>query len=170
MVTHDRYFLERVCTKMVEISQGKLYTYEANYSQYLEAKALREEQALANEKKRQNLLRKELAWIRAGVQARGTKSKERIERFHALNAQDKPQLEKSIALDLTTSRLGKRLSWSIFPKPMESVSCFEISAIISHVMIASVSWEQMAVEKRHYCTLWQNSWSRIAVRSFMEKL
>ena len=109
MVTHDRYFLERVCTKMVEISQGKLYTYEANYSQYLEAKALREEQALANEKKRQNLLRKELAWIRAGVQARGTKSKERIERFHALNAQDKPQLEKSIALDLTTSRLGKKI-------------------------------------------------------------
>ena len=108
MVTHDRYFLERVCTKMVEISQGKLYTYEANYSQYLEAKALREEQALANEKKRQNLLRKELAWIRAGVQARGTKSKERIERFHALNAQDKLQLEKSIALDLTTSRLGKK--------------------------------------------------------------
>ena len=109
MVTHDRYFLERVCTIMVEISQGKLYTYEANYSQYLEAKALREEQALANEKKRQNLLRKELAWIRAGVQARGTKSKERIERFHALNAQDKPQLEKSIALDLTTSRLGKKI-------------------------------------------------------------
>ena len=109
MVTHDRYFLERVCTKMVEISQGKLYTYEANYSQYLEAKALREEQALANEKKRQNLLSKELAWIRAGVQARGTKSKERIERFHALNAQDKPQLEKSIALDLTTSRLGKKI-------------------------------------------------------------
>lgn len=109
MVTHDRYFLERVCTKMVEISQGKLYTYEANYSQYLEAKTLREEQALANEKKRQNLLRKELAWIRAGVQARGTKSKERIERFHALNAQDKPQLEKSIALDLTTSRLGKKI-------------------------------------------------------------
>ena len=109
MVTHDRYFLERVCTKMVEISQGKLYTYEANYSQYLEAKALREEQALANEKKRQNLLRKELAWIRAGVQARGTKSKERIERFHALNAQDKLQLEKSIALDLTTSRLGKKI-------------------------------------------------------------
>lgn len=109
MVTHDRYFLERVCTKMVEISQGKLYTYEANYSQYLEAKALREEQALANEKKRQNLLRKELAWIRAGVQARGTKSKERIERFHDLNAQDKPQLEKSIALDLTTSRLGKKI-------------------------------------------------------------
>ena len=109
MVTHDRYFLERVCTKMVEISQGKLYTYEANYSQYLEAKTLREEQALANEKKRQNLLRKELAWIRAGVQARGTKSKERIERFHALNAQDKPQLEKSIALDLTASRLGKKI-------------------------------------------------------------
>ena len=109
MVTHDRYFLERVCNKMVEISQGKLYTYEANYSQYLEAKALREEQALANEKKRQNLLRKELAWIRAGVQARGTKSKERIERFHALNAQDKPQLEKSIALDLTASRLGKKI-------------------------------------------------------------
>lgn len=108
MVTHDRYFLERICKRMVEISQTKLYSYEANYSQFLELKAQREEIAAANEKKRQNILRKELAWMRAGVQARGTKSKERIERFHKLNDMEKPQGDKQIALDTITSRLGRK--------------------------------------------------------------
>lgn len=108
MVTHDRYFLERVCNKMVEIVNTKLYSYEANYSQYLECKAQREEIAAANERKRQNILRTELAWMRAGVQARGTKSKERIERFHKLNEMDKPQQEQTAIMDTITSRLGKK--------------------------------------------------------------
>ena len=108
MVTHDRYFLERVCTKMVEIDQTHLYTYDANYSQYLELKAQREEMAMASEKKRQNILRKELAWMRAGVQARGTKSKERIDRFHKLNDMDKPKDNGSVVLDTISSRLGKK--------------------------------------------------------------
>lgn len=108
MVTHDRYFLERICNRMVEISHTKLYTYDANYSTYLELKAQREEIAIANEKKRQNILRKELAWMRAGVQARGTKSKERIERFHKLNDMEKVAMDKQVALDTMTSRLGRK--------------------------------------------------------------
>lgn len=108
MVTHDRYFLERVCTKMVEIDQTHLYTYDANYSTYLELKAQREEMAIASEKKRQNILRKELAWMRAGVQARGTKSKERIDRFHKLNDMEKPKENGSVVLDTISSRLGKK--------------------------------------------------------------
>ena len=104
MVTHDRYFLERICDKMMEINQANIYTYEANYSQYLELKAQREEIAQANERKRQNILRTELAWMRAGVQARGTKSKERIERFHKLNAIEKPNEQENIKLDAISSR------------------------------------------------------------------
>ena len=109
MVTHDRYFLERICDKMMEINQANIYTYEANYSQYLELKAQREEIAQANERKRQNILRTELAWMRAGVQARGTKSKERIERFHKLNAIEKPNEQENIKLDAISSRLGKKI-------------------------------------------------------------
>ena len=109
MVTHDRYFLERICNKMMEIAQANIYTYEANYSQYLELKAQREEIAMANERKRQNILRTELAWMRAGVQARGTKSKERIERFHKLNEMEKPQQQGSIKLDAMSSRLGRKI-------------------------------------------------------------
>lgn len=108
MVTHDRYFLERICDKMVEIDQGHLYTYEANYSQYLELKEQRIEISQASEKKRQNILRKELAWMRAGVQARGTKSKERIDRFHRLNDMEKVQGNGQIALDTMASRLGRK--------------------------------------------------------------
>ena len=109
MVTHDRYFLERICDKMMEINQANIYTYEANYSQYLELKAQREGIAQANERKRQNILRTELAWMRAGVQARGTKSKERIERFHKLNAIEKPNEQENIKLDAISSRLGKKI-------------------------------------------------------------
>lgn len=108
MVTHDRYFLERVCHTMMEISQGQLYTYHANYSQYLEEKQQRESIAAAQEKKRQSILKKELAWMRAGVQARGTKSKERIERFQKLNAMEGPKEQGQIVLDTMTSRLGKK--------------------------------------------------------------
>lgn len=108
MVTHDRYFLERVCNKMVEIADTTLYCYDANYSTYLELKAQREDIAQANENKRQNLLRKELAWVRAGVQARTTKSKERLQRFYELNEMDAPQGEKAITLNTISSRLGKK--------------------------------------------------------------
>lgn len=125
MVTHDRYFLERVCTKMVEIDQTHLYSYDANYSQYLELKATREEIAQANERKRQSILRKELVWVRAGVQARGTKSKERLDRFYALNNMDKPKENGRITLDTVTSRLGKKtIEIENISKGFDGVSLF----------------------------------------------
>ncbi len=107
MVTHDRYFLERVTHKLLEIDHGALYTYEANYSKFLELKAQREQVMIAAEKKRQNLLKKELAWMRAGVQARGTKSKGRIDRFYALCEQEGIQNTQNVSITTITSRLGK---------------------------------------------------------------
>ena len=108
MVTHDRYFLERVCTKMIEIDRGNLYSYDANYSQYLEMKEERMKIALSQEKKRKNILRKELEWVRAGVQARGTKSKERLQRFYDMSAIEDVKTDENVTLDTLTSRLGKK--------------------------------------------------------------
>ncbi|AFM43072.1 ATPase component of ABC transporters with duplicated ATPase domain [Desulfosporosinus acidiphilus SJ4] len=109
MVTHDRYFLDRVVGRVLEIDRGKLYPYPGNYSRFLELKVEREEQAEASEKKRQNLLRNELAWMRRGAQARSTKQKARIERFEKLQA-DKP-FENSERLEMSAvaSRLGKKV-------------------------------------------------------------
>jgi ATP-binding cassette subfamily F protein uup len=84
MVTHDRYFLDRIANRIVEIEQGSLYNYDANYSGYLMLQAQREEMAVASERKRQAILKKELAWIQRGARARSTKSKGRIERFEEL--------------------------------------------------------------------------------------
>jgi ATP-binding cassette subfamily F protein uup len=109
MVTHDRYFLERVVTKITELSQGKLYSYEANYSAYLELKAQRIEMDFASERKRQSILRKEYEWIMRGARARGTKSRERIERYEALKAKEKPVVDQSVQMATVSSRLGRKL-------------------------------------------------------------
>ena len=90
MVTHDRYFLERVVNHITELSRGKLYHYEANYSKYLELKAQRAEMAEASERKRQSILRTEREWIMRGCRARTTKSRDRIERYEALKNQEAP--------------------------------------------------------------------------------
>jgi ATP-binding cassette subfamily F protein uup len=87
MITHDRYFLDRVSNRVIELDQGRAHFYEANYSRFLELKLEREEREIASEAKRQNLLRNELAWIRRGAQARSTKQKARIDRFEALKEQ-----------------------------------------------------------------------------------
>lgn len=108
MVTHDRYFLEHITNAIIEIHQGEIYRYSGNYSTYLEEKQIRNEQAQAKEKKRQNLLRKELEWVRAGVQARGTKSRDRLERFEKLNAQKAPTKETNVAIQSVSTRLGKK--------------------------------------------------------------
>lgn len=109
MITHDRYFLDRVTNRIIELDKGKLYTYTGNYSQFLEAKAAREEMQEASERKRQNLLRNELAWIRRGAQARSTKQKARIERFEQLSAQ-KPELDNNqLAITVGASRLGRKI-------------------------------------------------------------
>ena len=117
LVTHDRYFLERICDKIIEMDRGKLYTYEANYSLYLQMKEEREQIALAQNQKRANILRKDLAWMRAGVQARGTKSRDRINRFYALSAEENYQVEDQLSLNLVSSRLGKKvIEWEDITK------------------------------------------------------
>jgi ATP-binding cassette subfamily F protein uup len=109
MITHDRYFLDRVADRMMELDQGKLYSYSGNYSRFLELKAEREEQAGATEKKRMNLYRNELAWIRRGAKARTTKQKARIDRFDQLQA-DKPDLrDNKMELSTASTRLGKKV-------------------------------------------------------------
>ena len=108
MVTHDRYFLERIVTTMVEVEDGKLYTYPGNYDKYLERKAARLESEKASERKRQAILRREYQWVMQGPTARGTKSRERLERYEALKAQSGPAEKTSLELSARSSRLGKK--------------------------------------------------------------
>ncbi|MCX7709021.1 MAG: ABC-F family ATP-binding cassette domain-containing protein [Clostridia bacterium] len=107
MVTHDRYFLDRVANRMIELDQAKLYSYQANYSKYLEMKAEREELEASSERKRQSLLRSELEWIRRGAKARSTKQKARIERFEKLQDQQAPMDNGNIEIQVGSARLGK---------------------------------------------------------------
>ena len=109
MVTHDRYFLERVVNHITELSRGKLYHYEANYSKYLDLKAQRAEMAEASERKRQSILRVEREWILRGCKARTTKSKERIQRYETLLGQDAPETDDTVQLAAASSRLGKKI-------------------------------------------------------------
>ncbi len=109
MVTHDRYFLERVATRIAELSRARLRFYEANYSKYLEMKAQEAEMAEASERKRQTILRHEYQWIIRGCQARTTKSKERIDRYETLKNQDAPQYDDTVQLSAISSRLGKQI-------------------------------------------------------------
>ena len=109
MVTHDRYFLERVVNHITELSRGKLYHYEANYSKYLELKELRAEMAEASERKRQAILRTEREWIMRGCKARTTKSKDRIERYENLLAQDAPETDEVLQMSAASSRLGRKI-------------------------------------------------------------
>ena len=108
MVTHDRYFLERVVNRITEVSRGKLYHYEANYSRYLELKEQRAEMAEASERKRQSILRREREWIQRGCRARSTKSKDRIERYEALRDQAAPETESAVQMATASSRLGRK--------------------------------------------------------------
>ncbi len=108
MITHDRYFLDRVANRICELDHGHLYFYQENYSGYLMRKAEREMNAAATERKRQTLLRRELAWIQRGARARGTKSRDRIERFEALKAQAGPTTAPELELSSIAARLGKK--------------------------------------------------------------
>lgn len=108
MVTHDRYFLDRVTNKILEISHGKLYGYEANYSKFLEMKAQREEMELASERKRQSILRMELEWAKRGCRARTTKQKARLERLEALKNGKAPVQDTAVELDSIGTRMGKK--------------------------------------------------------------
>ncbi len=108
MVTHDRYFLDRVTNKILEISHGKLYSYDANYSEFLERKAEREEMELASERKRQSILRMEVEWARRGCRARSTKQRARLERLEALKNGSAPLRDQTVEMDSVETRMGKK--------------------------------------------------------------
>ena len=109
LVTHDRYFLERIADRTLEVSFGRLYVYEGGYSAYLDGRARREEMDAASERKRRSILRRELQWVLQGPCARGTKSRERLERYEALKAAQPPETEQSLeGIQALSSRLGKK--------------------------------------------------------------
>jgi ABC transport system ATP-binding/permease protein len=109
LITHDRYFLDRVTNRMLEIENGVTQRFEGNYTQYLELKAAQQEQREAEGRRRDNLMRRELAWLRRGAKARTTKQKARVDRAHALMADDDGPQQQSIELSAASSRLGKRV-------------------------------------------------------------
>ncbi len=108
MVTHDRYFLDKVTNRILEISHGKLYGYDADYSGFLELKAEREEMELATERKRQSMLRIELEWAKRGCRARSTKQRARLMRLEALKSGQAPVSDETVELDSVTARMGKK--------------------------------------------------------------
>ena len=109
LVTHDRYFLNRITNHIVEVDHGHMYTYEGNYGYYLEQREIRYEQARSIEAKRQSFLRKEIEWIRAGAQARSTKQKGRIQRYEAIKAQEAPEVQQSLQLSSASTRLWNKV-------------------------------------------------------------
>ena len=109
LVTHDRYFLDRVVSRIFELDGGALYSYTGGYSEYLEQKAEREEVALVREDRRQNLLRRELAWLKRGAKARTTKQKARIQRAEALQEVRGPAASADLEIEVAAHRLGRRI-------------------------------------------------------------
>lgn len=108
MVTHDRYFLDRVSNRILEISHGVMYSYQANYTKFLELKAAREEMELASERKRQSVLRMELEWAKRGCRARSTKQRARLERLEALKNGSAPAVDQTVEMDAAEVRMGKK--------------------------------------------------------------
>lgn len=107
MITHDRYFLDSVANRIVELDKGKFYSYQTNYEGYLELRAERLDMAQASERKRQSILRVELEWMKRGARARSTKQKAHIQRYEALRDQKGPELDQSMELESISSRLGR---------------------------------------------------------------
>ena len=108
MVTHDRYFLDRVTNKIVEIDRGSIYSYDANYSGFLELRQQRIDSEAASYRKVQSILRTEIEWVRRGAQARSTKQKARLERFQEMQSMKAPEQDKQVEMDSLASRLGKK--------------------------------------------------------------
>ncbi len=107
MVTHDRYFLDAVCNRIVEVDKGAIYSYDTNYSGYLERKAAREESAEASERKRQSILRKEIEWMKRGARARSTKQKGRIKRFEEMQGETAPLQDGQVEIGSVSTRMGR---------------------------------------------------------------
>lgn len=108
LVTHDRYFLDRVTNRILEVDDGKIYGYEAGYSGFLELKAQREEMELASDRKRKSVLRMELEWAKRGCRARSTKQRARLERLEALKNGKSPEQTKSVEVARISTRMGKK--------------------------------------------------------------
>jgi ATP-binding cassette subfamily F protein uup len=109
LITHDRYFLDRVTNRIIEIDRGDIYTYTGNYSYYLEKKALAEESALSTQRKHQGILRRELEWLKKGPKARSTKQKARIDRAHALRDTEFKQVQGKVDISTVGRRIGKKV-------------------------------------------------------------
>ncbi len=109
MITHDRYFLDKVTDRIFELDRGKIYSYEGNYNYYLEKKVEREESLIASERKRKSLYRQELAWVKRGVRARGTKQKARLERFEELKESKLGPEREELDISISGQRLGKKI-------------------------------------------------------------
>lgn len=107
MITHDRYFLDSVTNRIVELDKGKLYSYQTNYEGFVKLKAERIDSAVASERKRQSILRTELAWMQRGARARSTKQKAHIQRYEALRDMDAPEFDKEVEMESISSRLGR---------------------------------------------------------------
>ncbi|MEG0692883.1 MAG: ABC-F family ATP-binding cassette domain-containing protein, partial [Oscillospiraceae bacterium] len=108
MVTHDRYFLDRVANRIVEIDKASLFSYQTNYTKFLELKAMREQSEISSERKRQTILRRELEWIQRGPQGRGTKAKSRIDSYNELNSREAPTEAAKLDLSSISTRLGRK--------------------------------------------------------------
>ena len=108
VVSHDRYFLDKVSNRILEISHGKMYSYDSNYSRFLELKAEREEMELASERKRQSILRMELEWAKRGCRARSTKQRARLERLEVLKNGTAPTADTVVEMDAVETRMGKK--------------------------------------------------------------
>ena len=109
LITHDRYFLDRVTERIVEIDRGDLYTYSGNYSYYLEKKAIAQEAAASSQRKHRGVLRRELEWLKRGPKARSTKQKARIDRIHQMQAQEFKQAQGKVDISTPTRRIGKKV-------------------------------------------------------------
>lgn len=108
MVTHDRYFLDKVTNKIVEIDKANLYTYEGNYTTFLTLKAEREEMELATERKKESIYRQDLEWMMRGARARSTKQKAHIQRFEELRDRDRIVEERNVEMESASTRLGRK--------------------------------------------------------------
>ena len=126
MVTHDRYFLDSVCNRIVEIDKGSAYSYDTNYSGFLERKAAREESERASERKRQSILRKEIEWMQRGARARSTKQKAHIQRYEALRDQKGPMTDGKVELSSVSSRMGRTtIELSNISKSYGNITCVD---------------------------------------------
>ena len=132
MITHDRYFLDSVSNRIVEVDKGKIYSYSTNYSGFLELKAQREEMEEASQRKRDSILRVELEWVKRGARARSTKQKARLERYEEMKSIAAPVKDGAVELSSVASRLGRtRWNWKILTRLTATTFLLKTSLIFS---------------------------------------